>query len=350
MVSAEPSDLVVRLAIGIGTGSMALTFAMLAGILAMRGLFHRMELRRQNFLSVWRPLFVQALYDPPTELPRLSEEEKYLFLTLFNQYHSIVKGEGKKRLNAFADAANIRRFVLRTLINGSSRRRLAATHAAGLFREPIAFKYLVKEVASENTAFSLAAASAMVNIDAARAVKKLIPLFARRDDWPASACERLLSEAGQGTVSGPLKDAVMGAVEADAPALIRLLNTAGEETANECIRYWLGRTRSGEVISICLQMIKDPRQRNLAHGYLDHPIWYVRMQAVSALGRVGNRDDVEGIVRMLTDKEWWVRYRAAKTLAEMPHLAPKKFDEIRNAQTDRYARDVLDYVAAVTGK
>jgi len=344
------SDLAVRAAAWTGAGLFALTLLMMAAILAIRLRFLGRERRRQRFLSLWRPLFTEALYQLPANIPSPRGGDRFLFLLLFNHFHSLVKGGEKEQLNTFATAAGLLPFALAALQKGSFPQKIAATHALGYLREASAFDALEELARSENTAIALAAAAAMTHVDPARAMRALIPLFAARADWPVSACELMLRDAGQAAVSGPLKDAVMEADEAAVPALLRFLHTAGGETAGECVRFWLARARSDETLSAALQMLTDPRLRPSVRERLDHPVWHVRMQAVKALGRIGDREDVPDIVRALADREWWVRYRAARTLAELPFVSHNEFRAIREAQTDRYAREALDLAAAETGR
>lgn len=323
---------------------------MMAAIAAMRLRFLGLERRRRRFLAVWRPLFTEALYQRPTRFPPLGSGERFHFMLLFNRFHALVKGEEKERLNAFAARAGLPAFALATLRKGNFPMKIASAHALGFLREPAAFETLAAMARSESTALSLAAASAMARLDPPGAIRELLPMFTARSDWPVSAIERMLLDAGQAAVSGPLKEAVMAASEDTAPTLLRFLHVAREDTAAECARFWLHRARSAEVLSAALQSLKDPRLRPLAREYLTHPMWHVRTQAVKALGRIGDREDTPYIERALTDREWWVRYRAARTLAEAPFVDHAAFTAIRESQTDRYAREALDRAAAETGK
>ncbi|MBI4828483.1 MAG: HEAT repeat domain-containing protein [Nitrospinae bacterium] len=323
----------------------------MAAILVIRLRFLGLERRRQRFLAVWRPLFTQALYQLPANAPHVRGGERFLFLLLFNHFHSLVKGEEEKeRLNAFAVQEGLPPFAMATVHRGNLPMRIAAAQALGFLKETSAFEALEALARVESTALSLAAASAVTHVNPPRAMRELMPMLTARPDWPPSACERMLLDAGQAAASGPLKEAVMAAGEDTAPTLLRYLHTAAEETAAECARFWLTRARSPETLSAALQSLKDPRLRPMAREYLAHPVWHVRTQAVKALGRIGDQGDAPYLIRALTDKEWWVRYRAARTLAEAPFVDHAAFTAIREAQTDRYAREALDRAAAETGK
>ena len=49
---------------------------------------------------------------------------------------------------------------------------------------------------------------------------------------------------------------------------------------------------------------------------------------------------------MLSDPEWWVRYRAAQALLAMPFVTLAEVARTRDAMGDEFARDILDHVMA----
>lgn len=340
------TDPIVHLAFWAGIGSLVLTFFMVSSILGMRGLFLRSEGRRREFMELWRPVFVEALFQQPRSCPRLRDDERLYFLYLFNHYHSLMKGENRERLNRLADLAGVREYVRGLLTRGNMPRRIIASCALGFMMDGEAFGALLDGAYDENTILSQASATAAMKIDPIRAVPVLLPPLLLRGDWPASDIDTLLSVAGKEAVSPVLRDMVTGIKEQHAAKLIRLLGSADWDTASHCTGFWLERARKDETISACLQMLNDAHYLPLVRSYTKHPTWYLRLQAVATLGRIGHRDDVKVIARMLTDKEWWVRYRAASVLAEMPFLSDGDVAAIRDAQTDQYARDIMEHVMA----
>jgi hypothetical protein len=48
----------------------------------------------------------------------------------------------------------------------------------------------------------------------------------------------------------------------------------------------------------------------------------------------------------LSDREWWVRYRAAQALVELPWLAQAELRALQDGLTDRFAADMLAQVVA----
>ncbi len=61
---------------------------------------------------------------------------------------------------------------------------------------------------------------------------------------------------------------------------------------------------------------------------------------------MGTREDQVALVALLSDPEWWVRYRAAQALAKLPFLTEEKLQSLCEVQTDQFAREILAQVMA----
>ena len=68
-----------------------------------------------------------------------------------------------------------------------------------------------------------------------------------------------------------------------------------------------------------------------------------------ALGRIGGLGDADVLVRMTTDAQWWVRYRAAQALLHIPALGTERVRSLVVGTADRYAIDMLQAVLAENG-
>lgn len=82
------------------------------------------------------------------------------------------------------------------------------------------------------------------------------------------------------------------------------------------------------------------------------PRWEMRAVAATALGTFGAREHIDTLVKLLCDREWWVRYRAAEALAALPDAE----ETMRRAEKtgDRFAAEMmrfaLDRAALVRGE
>jgi HEAT repeat protein len=128
--------------------------------------------------------------------------------------------------------------------------------------------------------------------------------------------------------------------------MVRFLADISPKAAAPVIRQILAEPHDEHLISVCLQVISDPQDLDKVRLLLKHPRWHVRMHAASAIGRLGGcDDDVESLLPLLSDAQWWVRYRTAQTIA---HLLqdPDALVCLRDRQQDRFARDILTQVLA----
>ena len=67
------------------------------------------------------------------------------------------------------------------------------------------------------------------------------------------------------------------------------------------------------------------------------------------MGRLGQQEHVEPLERMLTDRHWWVRYRAAQALVSLPFVGPNSLRRIAAAHGDPFARDIMAQALAEAG-
>jgi HEAT repeat protein len=224
--------------------------------------------------------------------------------------------------------------------------RLLGTVALGHVGDTAAWDALLAEAGSHSLALSLAAARALVRLDAARAVAALIPLIERREDWPHTRIWPLLQEAGPEAVTGTLRAAIARSASRAQARLVHLLPLADETEAAACVRRLLQTTDSDWVIGACIGVIESPAELPTIRQFAAHPRWHIRMLAAKALGRLGEAQDEARLVAMLGDAEWWVRYRAAQALVTLPWMPRNRLEAVRDAQADRYARDALDHAIA----
>jgi HEAT repeat protein len=72
----------------------------------------------------------------------------------------------------------------------------------------------------------------------------------------------------------------------------------------------------------------------------------VRMQAAFALGRLGLPEDIWALLPLLSDADWWVRYRAAQSLFTLVRGESSTLAVLRAKVRDGYGREMLDRVVA----
>jgi HEAT repeat protein len=339
----------------------ALTLLLLVVVLLMRGALLLRERRRKQFLAVWQPILVNAVDIATSDLPRLARHDLPEFLLLWNHLQESLLDESKDHLNQIGIALSIQRDALRLLRRGNLRERLLAIVTLGQLHERAAWDQLLTIAQREGALLSVAAARALVMIEPTKAVPELIPLLMRRADWPASRVANMLQIAGADVISDQIANAALkyaleesepnangnGKPATDDPAqLVRYLELAYNVAAVPAVRTIAELSRDPEVLAACLRLFKSAEDLPVVRECLSHEESCVRVQAAAALGRLGEDEDEERLVHLLSDREWWVRYRAAQALAHLPHMREPKLKMIQAAQSDPFARDILAQVMA----
>jgi hypothetical protein len=321
----------------------SLIFLQLIGIHILRLIGQR---RSEAFLRTWRPLLAQSLAEDRPELPHIGKDDLVTFMCLWNHLSESVRGKSRDSLNRLARRAGIDRAALLMLKKGGVRKRSIAIAALGYLREKTAWDELRLILTSSNMYLSLAAARALVLIDEKAAVPLLIPQIISRKDWAHVKIASILREASADAVSGPFAEACLNAPPDKLPRLIRYLDTVHYGAAKAVVNKLLEASTDEEVLSACLQVLKDPAALDIVRKYTDHACWFIRVQAASVLGRIGTEADRQTLVDLLSDSQWWVRYRAAQALSNMPFVSMDELRTLRTGHPDRFARDILSQVIA----
>ena len=339
----------------------ALALLLLVVVLLLRGTLLLRERRRKKFLAVWQSILVNAVDIATSDLPRLERRDLPEFLLLWNHLQESLLDESKDHLNQIGKALSIERVALRLLHGGNLRERLLAIVTLGQLRERAAWDQLLTIAQREGALLSVIAARALVMIDPTKAVPELIPLLMARADWPASRVANMLRIAGADVISDQISNAALkstleqsahtgngdGKPATNDPArMVRYLELAYNVAALPAARTIIELSHDPEVLAACLRLLKSAEDLPVVRACLSHEDSRVRVQAAAALGRIGEDDDEERLVPLLSDSEWWVRYRAAQALSGLPHMRAPKLKTIQAAQSDAFARDMLAQVMA----
>lgn len=343
---AAYSDPLLKFMLWVGLAIFGITLLLLVQTMLLRMQLILRQRREQRLAEQWQPLFAQSMTAVPQSLPPIAKSDWDAFFRLWNHTQESLRGESKHKLNQLAWACGMGHVAQQSLDQKSMRARLMAVTALGHLQEKNAWAKLKSIAGDPHPLLSLAAARALMQIDAKAALSEILPLFTRRHDWPLNKIANLINEAGPDAVTGPLTQAVESAAPEEFPRLVRLLDAAHSDEALPAIRRILQSATDDRVISACLQALRDPHDVELARTYVRHPSWFVRVQAVSALGRVGSKNDRDALIAPLSDSVWWVRYRAAQALAGLPQVTLDEVRQIRDSIADRFAQDILTQVIA----
>ncbi len=329
------------------------TLVLIAYTLGLRAATVLGEHRRRAVVSRWRGAFADTMMSDTRAreagLPRVSRRHRTDILEEWNGLRVTVEGDAVDNLIVAAHRLGLHRLAGRMLGRRRLHTRLLAVETLGNMRDAAHWEQIAALLDHPNTALSVTAARAIAQIDRRRAVDILMPLVISRADWPQTTAARILKLLGPDLVTQPISNAILTGKVDTVVRLLRFGDLLRSEALERLLEELIRERREPAILSAALKICPDQCTVPRIGELVEHEAWYVRMQAARLLGRVGQPRDVPMLERMLTDPEWWVRYRAAQSLVLLPFMGPGAMRALRGRQTDRYARDMVGQAMAEAG-
>ncbi len=301
--------------------------------------------KKRAFISQWRPVLTQCLTTYPEALPLLKRHERRLFLHLWVTFQESVTGEAHARLKRLARELDLHKIALTYTRPHRGDLALLAVTALGHLQESHAWETLAQLLSHSNRTLSLAAARALVRIDTVRGLSLVLPFLATRQDWSVLNTSLVLKEIGQ-SISAPLLAQQALSRSSDVAArLITLIKAIRGLSALPLVRKLIER-HPNDVTIVCAALdlfseCHDPRDLPQIRHYTLHSNWIIRLHAAMALGKMGTLDDEIRLMALLSDSEWWVRYRAAESLSGLPVMTRRRLAELAEAVPDKSNADLI---------
>lgn len=319
--------------------------ALIAQVFFFRFLFAQRDKNKAEALAIWMPVLAETTLQMPASIPPLYRKHLNTFLYEWNKLHMLVRGDATTRLIDLARQLKLENYAYKMLESRSVPTKMLAIITLGNMKAQSAWNNLMDLLHGNNLILSLTAARALTQIDHKNAIQDILPEVIKQREWPTPHVSSILKKTDPILLCNVMGQAIRQANENDLPHLINLsIGNTHCETIGMAILEVLKKSTNEQVIAACLHSIDDYRGIVYARHYATHPQGYVRVHAANALGRIGLKEDVEILVGMLSDKEWWVRYRAAQALTSMPFLNVDAIENIKNSLQDKFAKDILTQV------
>ncbi len=339
-------DPFIRFAFWSGLLSFMLTALIVLTIVYLRLRRQRAEQRERQFVAHWQPLLHQAIDDPALALPDLDGAHQVLFLKLWNHLNETLPAQSRVGLNRIAARYGAFAMAHKMLSGAGRARHLLAILTFGHLRDVAAWHDLMAEAVHIDSTASLNALRALAQIDAAAVIREMTPLLLSRDDWTVGRLVVIFQESPPRFYAPLMHAAEHGPKQIKA---LRLVEGLHLPLPLPTLGHLLSDPMPPDVIVAALRVTLYPQLLVVVRDHLAHADWRVRVQAVKALGRIGRASDVGLLSSLLDDPEWWVRYRTAQALADVPTFNRSMFDQLLATTDDPYARDILNQVLAERG-
>ncbi|MDA8254494.1 MAG: HEAT repeat domain-containing protein [Betaproteobacteria bacterium] len=343
------SDPLLRLALLSGLAVFALILLILVAIVLLRIAADRKALRAARIKESWTPVFLNAIEGLPYRLPRVHGRDRELIMLVWLQFSEMLRGAARLRLRDMARELQLAGMAMRLMRRGDMRGRLLGAVSLGRMEAVEARDALAALITDPNPVLSLLAARSLLQIDPAGSAATVLAVVARRVDWSTARVVAMFDEVRDASHGAVLLAALAGSRDADATRLLPLLDAVQTADAWPILAAILKDGKPADTLIAALKAVVDPRALAATRRLAVHAAWPVRAQAATVLGRIGTREDVARLREMLADPEWWVRYRAAGALTQLPFLQRADLLDMAAGLSDRYAAQMLRQVLAETG-
>ncbi len=349
MLSELPRDYaVVALAIAC---ALAVVLFMYALGLRVANVLHSRE--QEQLRRTWWPVFAEVtiLGDEGTlqtpKWPRHKSRVK--LLREWCRFRSTIHGDCCRNLDQLALELGLLPVAQKLCRSRYIGHRLLAIQALGLLRDHSSWERIAESVKDSSVPIAITAASALVNIEPVSAIEIILPEIAKRNAWPKTQIGKILHAAGADVVTVPLCTAIKGADSDGAVRLLRFYEAAYIKDMDRTAEHLLVTSNDPAVIAAALKAVRGDLPRHLVERCVRHDTWFIRMQAANLLSKFGRREDYALLEPLLSDAEWWVRYRAAQAITKLPFLGPNALRKLRGRQKDKYAQQIMSQALAEVG-
>jgi HEAT repeats len=307
----------------------------------------------QRLKRGWWPVFARASMGERGQQTgrrrRRGSASRVRLLREWCRFRAQIRGESTEVLEELAKDLGLLGTARRLLRKRSISNRLLAVQALGYLRDTDSWASIEELLAHPNVPISIMAATALTHIDAERAIPIVIPAICERKRWPRTQIGRILSVAGPDNVTQVLCRSIESANDEDATCLLQFFESAYMNEMDSLAARLLTTRSDPGLLAAALKAVRGHLPDPVIHRLATNRVWYVRMQAANLLGRFGRREDYAVLEPLLSDSEWWVRYRAAQAITKLPFLGPNALRKLCNRQTDRYAHGAMQHALAEAG-
>lgn len=313
-------------------------------MLRLQGKF--IGVHESRFLRSWRPLLLETVDAVPTRLPKIPKRDWFVFLALWNQFHDSLRGPARHRLKAVALRLRMDSAARNLLATQDTENQLVAVMTLGHLGDQDSWRLLEAVARGRTPILSLAALHALFLTDASRAMAILLSSIGARDDWPTDQLKKILSESDAAVIADGLIQAAEIAIPSELPRLITLMDSAQPDSVTPYLLRLIRSSKNEEILIACLKSQHAPKNLDAIVPLMKHRSWEVRTHIARVLGKAISPGEEHLLISMLSDRVWWVRYRAGQSLARLPFLSSDDLWRLRYSLVDAFAQDILDQVVA----
>lgn len=326
-----------------------ITLVLMALIGLFRWLFHVEQISYKKFSQDWSPVLAGVIVgDKPAVSAPLNRSEKLILLRLWNYWYQSVSGNAKIRLKHFVSDIGCKDVAIDLVQRGNRAEKLLSSISLGNLNEPSAWVHLKALVDTEDQIVSLHAARAMLQVDAGKAVKELLPMILGRAHWDMSVLTQILRQSRNHFESEVIVHwAYLN--RAQQIRALKLCANLGLPLTQDLIQQLLQADQPTDILLAALRLLErlqNPAYRQDALRLFDHTSAAVRAEAVKAHRALADLSDIETLVDMLHDSDATTRHQAASTLSQPTSLGLQRLGLLKDVLEDARAYEAVAVICA----
>lgn len=276
----------------------------------------------------------------------MRDQDRYL-APLMVERMNVLRGSDRERIAALARELGLVGKYARTLDSRSRWRRARAAELLGYFGGPDETPAIAVLLGDEDETVRAVAARALARTGSPEAVEALTRTLDNPSELTRLRVAENLDRVGQAAVP-PLLSLLEEAVNPESHRRqhgpVFASQVLGGLRAREALPALRRAAREGDNQNVRAQAVRalgrigDLEDLSLVVEAAGDEAWPVRVQAANALGILGEPSTAPVLEELVADREWWVRSAAASALANMGRSGEDALIGLLGS-SDPYARD-----------
>ena len=307
------------------------------------------------FKDRWRPILFRYLDNEEIETPQLSQQNRILLMRLWLNIRNQLSDDAFPRLNEFAWHAGFDKTIKEILQYKTAeaeqkkiRLQLLAIHVARALNSPLLREELVEASESSNFRVNVAATAALVAIDDKAADIAIITTLLKFRQWSPFVISKL-SKVGGGKILHLVADQLDELPAEQSRNLFGLVEQTDDKTLLPLILERLDKTDDLEEKAIAIRAlarIGGVYYKNIIKPYCKSDEEFLRINAAASFKLIGEQGDLPELITLLSDSNWWVRYRAAQAILTIYDTIHANTNNLLTQIEDSFGRDMVKQVCA----
>jgi len=263
-----------------------------------------------------------------------------------------LQGESRQRLAALGRAMGCRAMAVQRARSPHLSERMVGMLALGFLDDTDTAPLLLQRLAEGGAQQPVYAGRALLEIDEDAHAQAVVQALLASPELDLSLASVMLKPF-RSTIAHALlrQPPLWGDAGIGAAALhwLRLARALRLQIPAAVLAPFVQQCEDIECLIAAIRLAQGEQGAEQVAAQATHVDWRVRAQVARALGFIGGAAEHPLLTRLLTDPQWWVRYRAAQALLRLPGMDAAQLLACAQGTQDRYALSMAQAVIAEGG-